>query len=286
MKRLRKILPTLLIGLLFVVGVGVLVYPTFSNWWNGRVQSRAVASYNEAISDMSETDYSSFRVAAERYNEALKEIGTFEAMLHPDRIPGYEETLNVTGTGIMGTITIDKIGVNLPIYHGTSASVLAAGAGHLEGTSLPIGGEGNHSVISAHRGLPSSKLFTDLDRLDVGDVFVLHVLGDDLAYEIDQIATVLPTEVEELYLHEGEDYCTLMTCTPYGINTHRLLVRGHRVYLTPEEAALIAENAAAENMGSSGRRIVQTVIMIAAAIIIVLILSEVFTLIMRRHRKK
>ncbi len=281
MRRFKNILPTLLTGILLVVGLGILIYPAFSNWWNGRVQSRAVASYNEAVENLSEKDYSSLLKAAEQYNNALKRVGIYDALRCPEQIPDYEDVLNVTGTGIMGTITIDKIGVNLPIYHGTSAGVLAAGAGHLEGTSLPVGGEGNHSVISAHRGLPSSKLFTDLDRLDIGDVFVLHVLGSDLAYETDQIVIVLPSEVDELYLKEGEDYCTLMTCTPYGINTHRLLVRGHRVYLTPGDEEQLAEIAASENSSRTWRRIVQMVITVASAIIVILILSELFVRIMR-----
>ncbi len=283
MKRLKKILPTILIVLLFIVGVGVMAYPTVSDWWNARVQSYAVSSYNEAVAELDEKDYSSYLAAAVEYNEQLKQVGTLEALSHPDFVPGYEDTLDVTGTGIMGTITIDKIDVNLPIYHGTSTSVLSRGAGHLEGSSLPIGGKGNHSVISAHRGLPSSKLFTDLDRIDIGDIFVLHVLGDDLAYEVDQIATVLPTEVEELYPKEGEDYCTLMTCTPYGINTHRLLVRGHRVYLTPEEIAEITEENAIQSSWPV-RRIVQVAAMAVAAVVVVLLLSQVFVMIMRRRK--
>ncbi len=283
MKRLKKILPTILIGLLFIVGVGVMAYPTVSDWWNARIQTRAVASYNEAVASLPEEDYSSMLEAAKEYNERLSAAGVNEAFLHPELIPGYEETLDVTGTGIMGTITIDKIDVNLPIYHGTSSEVLARGAGHLEGSSLPIGGKGNHSVISAHRGLPSSKLFTNLDQINTGDIFVLHVLGDDLAYEVDQIVTVLPTEIEELYPKAGEDYCTLMTCTPYGINTHRLLVRGHRVYLTQEEIAEISEET--EKVTSLPlRRIVQIAVMAVSAIVIVLLLSQLFVMILRKRK--
>ncbi len=283
MKRLKKILPTIFITLLFIVGVGVLAYPTVSDWWNNRVQSRAVALYNDVVAELDEVDYTSYLEAAKEYNERLSEVGMSEALLHPELVPGYEETLDVTGTSMMGTITIDKIDVNLPIYHGTSTSVLSRGAGHLEGSSLPIGGKGNHSVISAHRGLPSSKLFTDLDRIDIGDIFVLHILGDDLAYEVDQIVTVLPTEIEELYPKEGEDYCTLMTCTPYGINTHRLLVRGHRVYLTPEEIAEIAEENA-EQSSWPVRRIVQIAAMVVGAIVVVMLLSQIFVMILRRRK--
>ncbi len=282
MRHLKQILPTIFIGLLFIVGAGVLAYPAVSDWWNGRVQSRAVATYNEAVNRLDEKDYSAMLKAAKEYNNMLRVVGVYEAFLHPELVPGYEDTLDVTGTGIMGTITIDKIDVNLPIYHGTSAAALASGAGHLEGSSLPIGGEGNHAVISAHRGLPSSKLFTNLDQLECGDIFILSVLGETLNYEVDQIVTVLPSEIDELYLKEGYDYCTLMTCTPYGINTHRLLVRGHRVYLAPEE---IEENSQEVKQASLPvRRIVEAIAMIATAIILVLLLSEVFVLILRKKK--
>ncbi len=225
MRRRKNILYILVITVLLILGVGAFLYPPLAGWWNEKDQNQMMELYNEARSNTA----IDLKRAAESYNEAIRCAGSPAALSHPEDIPGYDEMLDITGTGIMGTITIDKIAVDLPIYHGTGPDVLEKGAGHLEGSSLPTGGAGNHCVISGHCGLPSSKLFTDLNRLDIGDTFVLHVLDEDLIYEIDRIETVLPTEIEKLYLEEGKDYCTLMTCTPYGINTHRLLVRGHRI---------------------------------------------------------
>ncbi len=284
MKRLKKILPEIIIGLIFLVGVCVLLYPTVAEWWNGRVQSRAVAVYNEAVADMPEEDYSRYYDEARAYNEALYRRGSSAALADPDLVEGYEDTLKLDGTDVMGYITIDKIDVNLPIYHGTSDSVLAAGAGHLEGSSLPVGGESTHCVLSGHRGLPSARLFTDLDKLEVGDTFELHVLGDTLAYEIDQIVTVLPTEIEELYIHEGEDLCTLMTCTPYGINTHRLLLRGHRIPYGPEEEEQHQTGSAA--VSDDNNRIVMIIIIVVGAVILILALSQMFVMIGRKRNRK
>ncbi len=232
MKRLRKLSDravTILLVVIFLVGLSVLCYPSVSNWWNSRVQSRAVASYDEAVSGLTDTDYTAIFEAADAYNERLYQTGSAAVLINPALVEGYEETLDITGTGIMGYVTIDKLNVELPIYHGTDARVLSAGAGHLEGSSLPVGGENTHSVISAHRGLPSAKLFTNLDQMEEGDTFTITVLNDVLTYQVDQITIVLPDEYEDLYIEDGEDYCTLMTCTPYGINTHRLLVRGTRI---------------------------------------------------------
>ncbi len=224
------------IGLLLVliVGVAVILYPTVSNWWNTNIASHAVQSYDEATSSLSAADYSEYLEAAQAYNEMLAENGSKWAYSSTDELEeyGYYDILDVTGTGIIGYVTIESIGVELPIYHGTSSSVLASAAGHLEGSSLPIGGESTHAVISAHRGLPSATLFTNLDDLELGDVFTITVLGEVLTYEVDQISIVEPSEMEYLYIEEGKDYVTLMTCTPYGINTHRLLVRGVRVETT------------------------------------------------------
>ncbi len=220
---------TVLLVVIFLVGLSLLCYPSVSNWWNERVQSRAVASYGEAAANLTEEDCSAWFEAAAAYNEALYQLGSAVALARPEALEGYEETLDITGTGIMGYVTIDRLNVELPIYHGTSSRVLSAGAGHLEGSSLPVGGENTHSVISAHRGLPSAKLFTNLDQLEEGDTFTITILDEVLTYEVDRITIVLPDEYENLYIEDGEDYCTLMTCTPYGINTHRLLVRGTRI---------------------------------------------------------
>ncbi len=216
-----------------LIGAGLLAYPSFSNLWNVKVQTRAVASYDAKTAALPRKSYEEILSRARDYNEALRELGSAAALIHPDRLDGYAEMLDITGTGIMGYITIEKINVKLPIYHGTEPNVLSAGAGHLEGSSLPIGGESSHSVISAHRGLPSARLFTQLSDLEEGDFFTLTVLDENYSYQVDQIEVVLPTEFENLYIEEGKDYCTLMTCTPYGINTHRLLVRGVRTEMPP-----------------------------------------------------
>ncbi len=220
---------TIILVIVLLVGLSVLLYPTVSDWWNSRTQSRLVANYDELVEGMSDVDYAAYLEAAEEYNEAIYEVGSAAAITNPDIVPGYDDVLNVTGTGIMGYVTIDRINVQLPIYHGTEANVLQVGAGHLEGTTLPIGGESRHCVISAHRGLPSARLFTDLDKLEVGDIFTVKVLDQTYTYEVDKISIILPDEIENIYIEDGEDYLTLMTCTPYGVNTHRLLVRGTRI---------------------------------------------------------
>ena len=224
---MKKNRSNIILILIFLVGLSVMLYPTVSDYVNQKNQSRAVASYSEEVENLSDVDYQAYFDAADDYNRRLAE--TPDAFYRPEEVSGYTDTLDVSGTGIMGYITISKIGVELPIYHGTSDGVLQVAAGHLEGSSLPVGGAGTHAVISAHRGLPSAKLFTNLDQLEVGDTFTITVLDRVLTYEVDQISIVLPTETDLLQPVEGKDYVTLMTCTPYGINTHRLLVRGKRI---------------------------------------------------------
>ncbi len=219
---------TVLLFMILLAGLSVLLYPTVSDRWNTRVQTRAVASYDEAVDALSAEDYSSYFEAAAAYNEALYQLGSAAALSDPSQLKGYYGLLNVTGDGMMGYVTVDRINVMLPVYHGTDSSVLSSGAGHLEGSSLPIGGENTHAVISAHRGLPSAKLFTNLDQLEPGDTFTITIMDELYTYEVDQISIIEPTEYEYLFIEPGEDYCTLMTCTPYGINTQRLLVRGVR----------------------------------------------------------
>ena len=224
---MKKNRSTIILILIFLVGLSVMLYPTVSDYINQKNQSRAVASYSEEVENLSDVDYQAYFDAANDYNRRLAE--TPDAFYRPEEVSGYTDTLDVSGTGIMGYITISKIGAELPVYHGTSDGVLQVAAGHLEGSSLPVGGAGTHAVISAHRGLPSAKLFTNLDELEVGDTFTITVLDRVLTYEVDQISIVLPTETDLLQPVEGKDYVTLMTCTPYGINTHRLLVRGKRI---------------------------------------------------------
>ena len=224
---MRKNLSTIILILIFLVGLSVMLYPSVSDAVNRKHQSRAVASYAEEVEQLSDADYQTYFDAADAYNRQLNT--TPNAFYKPDLVSGYAQTLDISGTGIMGYITIPKISVELPIYHGTDEGVLQVAAGHLEGSSLPVGGAGTHAVISAHRGLPSAKLFTNLDELEVGDRFTITVLNRVLTYEVDQILIVEPQETGALRIEEGKDYCTLVTCTPYGINTHRLLVRGHRI---------------------------------------------------------
>ena len=230
---MRKNLSTIILILIFLVGLSVMLYPSVSDAVNRKHQSRAVADYSEKVEQLSDADYQTYFDAADAYNRQLNT--TPNAFYKPDLVSGYAQTLDISGTGIMGYITIPKISVELPIYHGTDEGVLQVAAGHLEGSSLPVGGAGTHAVISAHRGLPSAKLFTNLDELEVGDRFTITVLDRVLTYEVDQISIVLPTEIDQLLPTEGMDYVTLMTCTPYGINTHRLLVRGKRVETTESQ---------------------------------------------------
>jgi len=218
---------TIILIIALAVGLSLLLYPTFSNYWNDLHQTKAIANYDSVLANMSKEDYSHLFETAAQYNEALRK--TKFPLMYFDEVPGYEDALNVTGNGIMGYINIDKIGVQLPVYHGTDEAVLQIAVGHVEGSSLPTGGESTHCVLSAHRGLPSARLFTDLDKIELGDTFTLSVLDLVMTYQVDQILIVGPKDVEPLYVTEGEDYCTLVTCTPYGVNSHRLLVRGTRV---------------------------------------------------------
>lgn len=225
---MRKHASTMILILILVVGLSLMLYPSFSNWWNEAHQSRAIAAYSQEVSKLDENRYDELWQQAWEYNRSL--VGRENGYLLDDSQKAeYERLLDVSGMGIMGYIEIPSLKVSLPIYHGTEESVLQVAVGHLEWTSLPVGGESTHCVLSGHRGLPSAKLFTDLDRLVVGDRFRLGVLDQVLTYEVDQILIVEPQDTEALLIEEGKDLCTLVTCTPYGINTHRLLVRGHRV---------------------------------------------------------
>lgn len=225
---MRKHASTMILIFILVVGLSLMLYPSFSNWWNEAHQSRAIAAYSQEVSKLDENRYDELWQQAWEYNRSL--VGRENAYLLDDSQKAeYERLLDVSGMGIMGYIEIPSLKVSLPIYHGTEESVLQVAVGHLEWTSLPVGGESTHCVLSGHRGLPSAKLFTDLDRLVVGDRFRLGVLDQVLTYEVDQILIVEPQDTEALLIEEGKDLCTLVTCTPYGINTHRLLVRGHRI---------------------------------------------------------
>ena len=228
---------TIILILVFLVGLSLLLYPTFSDWWNSMHQSRAVASYVEQVANIDEDQYEQLWNDAWAYNADLANREN-SYVLSDEQKEIYNRILDVGGTGIMGYIEIPSIGVTLPIYHGTDETVLQIAVGHLEWTSLPVGGESSHCVVSGHRGLPSAKLFTDLDKLVTGDVFMFRVLDEILTYEVDQILIVEPHETQALLVEEGKDLCTMITCTPYGVNSHRLLVRGHRIDNIEESVAI------------------------------------------------
>ena len=232
---MKKHLSTIALVLVLLVGLSLMLYPTVSDWWNSMHQSRAIATYGETVAELDHTRYDELLAGARAYNAALKN-GPGRFMLTDEERSTYEDVLDVSGTGIMGYIEIPAIGCSLPIYHGTSEGVLQIAIGHIEGSSLPVGGLGTHCVLSGHRGLPSAKLFTSLDKLVVGDTFMLHVLDETLTYEVDQILVVEPEDVGALELDPLADLCTLVTCTPYGINSHRLLVLGHRIETVLEKA--------------------------------------------------
>jgi len=227
-KKWMSRLMTLLIVVVFVTGLSFLLYPTVSNLWNQAHQSRAIATYTEQVEKLDDSSNKEMLKAARKYNKELLKKADHWKLSKKDK-KKYESLLDVSGTGIMGYIEIPKIACSLPVYHGTDEGALQIAIGHLEGSSLPVGGKSSHCVLSGHRGLPSARLFTDLDQMEEGDTFILNILGHKLAYEVDQIKVVLPEEMSDLEIQEGKDLCTLVTCTPYGINTHRLLVRGHRV---------------------------------------------------------
>ena len=217
----------ILLVLILFAGVCIMLYPAISQYWNSKTQSRIVENYENVISSLSEEDFTKYFEEATAYNKALFELD--DPLYDYKKISGYNNILNVSNVGIMGYITIEKLGVELPVYHGTSSDVLNIACGHLEGTSLPVGGQNSHCVLSAHRGLPRAKLFTDLDKMECGDTFTITVLNKTITYQVDQIKVVNPDEVRNLTIEEGQDRCTLLTCTPYGVNTHRLLVRGTRI---------------------------------------------------------
>ena len=228
---------TVILLVVLIAGLSLLLYPSFSDWWNSMHQSRAVASYVEQVAQIDEEQYAHLWDAAWNYNRSLIDRPNTYALNDAQKAE-YDQILDIGGLGIMGYIEVPAIGVTLPIYHGTDEAVLQIAVGHLEWTSLPVGGESSHCVVSGHRGLPSAKLFTDLDKLVVGDIFVFRVLDEILTYEVDQILIVKPNETEALLIQEGQDLCTLITCTPYGVNSHRLLVRGHRVENQEEVKAI------------------------------------------------
>lgn len=226
-------LSTIILIIIFLVGLSVMLYPIISNWWNERVSSKVISNYKETVAQMDSGEIERLINEAHDYNDQL--AGLYAPFINYEQISGYDDILNVSGTGIMGYITIPVIRAEFPIYHGTSEEVLNVAAGHLQGSSFPVGGADTHAVISAHRGLPSAKLFTDLDKLVEGDTFTITIFDQVYTYEVERIRTVKPDQVEELAIVPEKDYVTLMTCTPYGVNTHRLLLRSRRIETVYDE---------------------------------------------------
>ena len=239
-KKKKGTLTTVILVLIMLAGLAIIAYPTFSDWWNSFHQSRAIASYVQSVTNMDKEEYERMLAEADAYNRKLLTKSNRYIFTEAEEAE-YNAVMDVTGTGIMGYVEIPKINVSLPIYHGIDEAVLQVAIGHIEGTSIPVGGKGTHAVISGHRGLPSARLFTDIDQLNYGDTFLLQILDRTLTYEVDQIRIVLPSEMQDLEIDPDEDYVTLVTCTPYGINTHRLLVRGRRTENEAEQANVTAD---------------------------------------------
>lgn len=271
----------IILCLVILIGIGLISYPTVSDWWNSFHQTRAVASYAAAVSQMKTEDYDRLFAEADDYNRKLADAGMKWSMTD-EEIQEYNSILDISENGIMGYIDIPRIRQTLPIYHGTDDAVLQIAIGHLAGTSLPVGGDSTHCVVSGHRGLPSARLFTDLDRLTVGDIWTMTVLNRTMTYEVDQIRIVEPEDLSELQIVQGSDYCTLLTCTPYGINTHRLLVRGHRIPNLDGDA----------NVTADAMQVDQTLVAMVVAVIILLILVIILLVVSskwykdRRDRRK
>jgi len=266
-------LSTLILILVLLAGLSLLLYPPVSNWWNATRSTGAIVEYTEKIDTMDREEARAARQAAVEYNRALAGRPSGQALNEAQKAH-YDSVLDVTGTGVMGYVEIPSIDVSLPIHHGTEKTVLQVAVGHVDWTSFPVGGESTHSVLSAHRGLPSAKLFSDLDEVKVGDLFTLHILDETLTYQVDQILTVEPQETQELYIEKGEDLCTLVTCTPYGINTHRLLVRGHRVENLPDDFIYVSAEAIPVDP------------LLVAPLVAAPILAGLFVLVMVKNRKK
>lgn len=288
---MRRKLSGILFGLLFLVGFGILAYPTVSNQWNTYRQSRLISNYEQAVSDMQPEDYTKEWEAAREFDSTLVQNNIYGDVFGSDDVDmkdtDYWKVLNVAGDGVMGYLSIPKINIKLAIYHGTAEDVLQTGIGHMNGTSLPIGGESTHSVLAAHRGLPAARLFTDIDQLKQGDMFYIHVLDEAMAYQVDQILDMVDkddheTLEEALQIQEGEDQVTLFTCTPYGVNSHRLLVRGTRV---PYEGEEEVENTPVDSMlrAIQNYYMLYLILGLAVTLLVILIMKFLFD---RKNKKR
>ena len=271
---IKKHFITFILVIILLSGLSLLLYPTLSNIWNSYHQSEAIASYRHHVADMKQSKEEEMLSAAHAYNKTLATGVTPLLNLTKSEIETYNHILDVTGTGIMAYVEIPKLKTTMPIYHGTDEAVLEIAIGHIPGTSLPIGGKGTHAVISGHRGLPSAKLFSNLNQLKNGDTFMIHVLGRTLIYEVDQSLTVKPEDLSALKIDPVQDYCTLVTCTPYGVNTHRLLVRGHRIFKEKE-------NSEAINKSTRQHPVLHLILITGGTILFI-----IFALVYFRHRRR
>lgn len=264
---MKNKISTIILILIGFAGLCLMLYPTVADYWNSKTSSKVINEYVESVRNISEEDYRSMWEAAQEYNKSLLErYDSFH--LTEQQQAKYNKLLDVDGSGVMGYLQIDKIGVELPIFHGTDDVMLQKAIGHLEWSSLPIGGESTHSVVSGHRGLPSMRLLTDLDKIREGDTFTLNIMNEVLTYEVDQIRIVVPTDLQDLTIEKGQDYCTLVTCTPYGVNTHRLLVRGHRIENITGDIGIVSEAIFVDKLIVAG--------IIACIILILLLLRVIF----------
>ena len=273
--------------LLFLIGLSILLYPMVSDAWNKHRDKLLISTYSSSVASEDNSDtLNSMWEAAQKYNEQIKQESVPDAFSVRDgqTDPEYESLLNLNGDGMMGYVEIPVIGETIPIYHYTTEESLQKGAGHLFGSSLPVGGENTHCILSAHRGLPSAKLFTDLNLVKEGDVFYLHVLDQTLAYEVDQILTVLPEETDSLGIEEGKDYVTLVTCTPYAVNTHRILVRGHRT--TYEAAKEIEKNEQKSVLSGNPNKFMLLLCIVIGIVIAVIIVKAASRLEYKKHKNK
>lgn len=268
-----------LFKVLLFIGCAIFFYPQVSDYINNFTQSRAILQHGEALSHFDGVKIEQIKKEAVAYNQRIYNEG--DAILKPGLIEGYMDELNPFNDSMMGSVEIEKINVNLPIYHGSGEGVIQTGVGHLEGTSLPIGGINTHSVITTHSGLPSAKLFTDLNKLELDDEFIISVLGEQLFYKVDQIVTVLPDEIEELKIIEGKDYLTMFTCTPYGINTHRLLIRGERIEKSSNEQKLSPKQSSKKHMKINLIKFVAIIMILI--IIFIDIIKELKDFVVQKH---
>ena len=275
-KWFKKHLVNLILFGIVLIGIGLLVYPTFADWWNSFHQVRAIQTYAAAVSNLDREEYDRIIASAEEYNRKLAETGSIWTM-SKEQEQAYNKELAIDDSGIMGYIDIHKINIKLPLYHGTDETILQTAIGHISGTSLPVGGEGTHCVLSGHRGLPSARLFTDLDKVVEGDTWTMTILDRTYTYECDQIRVVTPEDLSALNMEKDKDYCTLVTCTPYGVNTHRLLVQGHRIANASGEANVIADAITIESIYIAP--------FIAVPMLVILILEMLIVTGRRRKRK-